>query len=739
MIERIRRLEHPKNSFAKARVAVGDKESSPGQELGLRFNCSSIPSIIHPDRNEDHIEVMPDQSLAMLFDGSTGLDADGKTSSEVAADFVSERLKGIPSQYMKAAISNALIDASNEVCEKIPGTKATAVVAKFIENAGQKEVIIGSVGDTRAYILREGKLIKVTEDDRALSVSGLSGLSDEDKQRIDQKLDQISSKRGLTPDQLHYWEQRNWITQTLGDKGRPPSPHLYQVALQKGDKVILTSDGVYKNLTTKEIEKILNSKSPDLALELAKKAKARSVDKGHARSMQDDVSAVVIDVEQATPQALVKKEQTEESSRGSGRFKKLFSGIRFDGEAVKKVAKESWERATNVHVLGQSVIDVATGGAIGFSTRTAVHLGLTSFGAAGIVPIAVGGAVGGVAVEVYKRGRQERKGYGELTRKLADEFKELTSGEFGLVEVGKLVNKYQELETQRNQTQDRKEKELLYDQLRYLAVYIKRKEKGTQLDGKALLDSFFESKGTEIAPDQTEADRLFKAIKESRRIDKGRMAWGVGRAFLFGTAGSIGGVKAADWFAHEVIPNINENTPVIGGISNIFRHLTERGVPTETAGTPVPNPTQQVAPPTDYIAPPSGGIGVEGGVPDVVQPDVGADHTVVPPENVLPKDSIKIPDIPPSIAAQPEIIPLSKGSNGWEMADRLVKEAGGKGTFDEIKAVAYALCKASGVAVPNWDLPGQIDHRFLPVDFQFHDDTDVKVILTQIHYGNLHS
>ena len=60
----------------------------------------------------------------------------------------------------------------------------------------------------------------------------------------------------------------------------------------------MTSDGVHDNLTSIEINRILNAQNqPDLASSLIEYARQRSTEGGiHVRAKPDDVSAVVIEV-----------------------------------------------------------------------------------------------------------------------------------------------------------------------------------------------------------------------------------------------------------------------------------------------------------------------------------------------------------------------------------------------------------------------------------------------------------
>lgn len=264
----------------------------------LKYTGKSEASIRHPERNEDSIAHSEQDGMAMVLDGVGGLHG-GDKASKAARNVIAARLKSIPlnadSDIAKIGVRDALVEASASVLAEVPGAGSTAVVAKFLVIRGERRVIIGSVGDSRAYILRGGALRQITEDD-----SSIIGLPLEEKRALDQKLALIETQQDLSAlnqRERGYWDTRNVISQMLGDKYASPLPHIYQVVLQSGDKIILTSDGVHDNLSHREMERIARGQQEDIAEELVKHAKVISADDKHVRHKPDDISAVVVEGE----------------------------------------------------------------------------------------------------------------------------------------------------------------------------------------------------------------------------------------------------------------------------------------------------------------------------------------------------------------------------------------------------------------------------------------------------------
>lgn len=305
-------------SRAPEQVSPEIKAPKEANLPNLKYTLKSEASISHTERNEDSIRMIRAEGIAMVLDGVSGSHS-GDLASRDAGTILVERLKSIPVNadrgIAEKEVSDALIEASAKVLAELPGAGTTAVVAKILESKGERIAIIGSVGDSRAYKLtREGKLIQLTADDSLILADSLT-----ERKAIEQKLANVETQQdldALNDEERDSWESRNLITQSLGQKGGAPKPHISAVLLQGGEKIILTSDGVHDNLSHREIEQIASGQQ-DAAGELVKRAKARSLDGRHVRSKPDDISAVVVEAESAISGNDPQKPQGEQAVRAS--------------------------------------------------------------------------------------------------------------------------------------------------------------------------------------------------------------------------------------------------------------------------------------------------------------------------------------------------------------------------------------------------------------------------------------
>lgn len=61
----------------------------------MEFLAKSVPSIAHPDRNEDFIIADPKSQLVAIFDGVGGL-LYGEIASQAGAESIIQSLRSIP-------------------------------------------------------------------------------------------------------------------------------------------------------------------------------------------------------------------------------------------------------------------------------------------------------------------------------------------------------------------------------------------------------------------------------------------------------------------------------------------------------------------------------------------------------------------------------------------------------------------------------------------------------------------
>jgi protein phosphatase len=185
--------------------------------------------------NEDSL--LARSPLFVVADGMGGAQA-GEVASRIAVDYFREGLEddSTPESALAALAlaANARIhDLSHSSAEHAGmGTTLTAVYV------GEHEVAIAHVGDSRAYCLRDGELLRLT-DDHSL-------------------VDELIRQGRLTPEEAVEHPQRSVITRALGPEGTV-EVDTRSFRARSGDVYLLCSDGLTTMLSEEQIADVLRA------------------------------------------------------------------------------------------------------------------------------------------------------------------------------------------------------------------------------------------------------------------------------------------------------------------------------------------------------------------------------------------------------------------------------------------------------------------------------------------------
>lgn len=219
--------------------------------------------------NEDNWVLKP--PLFAVADGMGGAQA-GELASQLAKEALDESVH--PSG--QAAVVALIQEANRRVWERSAADQAvsgmgTTLTAALVEPPA---VWIGHVGDSRAYLLREGRLEQLTEDHSLVAELMRSGR--------------------LSEEEAETHPQRSVITRALGTD---PDVDVDSFAVEgrAGDVFLLCSDGLTTMLPDGAIEEIVESNRGDLdraARELVKAA--------NRRGGEDNITVVLFELVEGT-------------------------------------------------------------------------------------------------------------------------------------------------------------------------------------------------------------------------------------------------------------------------------------------------------------------------------------------------------------------------------------------------------------------------------------------------------
>jgi len=205
--------------------------------------------------NEDNYLVNDELNLFVCCDGMGG-HVGGEYASAIAVNTVEEVLASIesdpdalspeadgPVERTREKLRYAIRLAGKRIFEKAsaePEYKGmgTTALALLLD---QGNFYIAHVGDSRGYLLREGRIEQLTEDHSLVYQKVKEGV--------------------LTPEEAKTHKLRNIITRSLGYM-EEVEVDIQVRAIRRGDKFLLCSDGLSNHVSTAEMGELLHRNSP---------------------------------------------------------------------------------------------------------------------------------------------------------------------------------------------------------------------------------------------------------------------------------------------------------------------------------------------------------------------------------------------------------------------------------------------------------------------------------------------
>jgi len=233
-------------------------------------------------RNEDAYVCEP--PLFAIADGMGGAQA-GEVASRLAAAALKE--SGAKTLGGEERIFDLIQEANRRVYDRSstdPNTSGmgTTITVALVENGN---VAFGHVGDSRAYLIRDGRMEQVTEDHSLVNELMKSGK--------------------LSREEAETHPQRSVITRALGTDPDVDAD-TFTIEAKSGDVFLLCSDGLTDMVGEREILELveLNRQDIDAALKSLVKAANRS-------GGEDNITVVAFEI--AESQALAHDGETREN------------------------------------------------------------------------------------------------------------------------------------------------------------------------------------------------------------------------------------------------------------------------------------------------------------------------------------------------------------------------------------------------------------------------------------------
>ena len=193
--------------------------------------------------NEDSYRMVPDRGIFVVADGMGG-HAAGEVASEMAVGIVADELRslrGLSDEQVAERMRSSIRTANGAIFQRTltehdkrgMGTTVTALTLF------ETRFLIGQVGDSRAYLLRDARLSQLTKDHSYVQEQVDAGY--------------------LTPEQARTHPYSNVITRCVGANS-DVMPDIYVGSVKPRDVFLLASDGLTGMLEDYQLAELL---SPD--------------------------------------------------------------------------------------------------------------------------------------------------------------------------------------------------------------------------------------------------------------------------------------------------------------------------------------------------------------------------------------------------------------------------------------------------------------------------------------------
>ena len=229
------------------------------------------------DHNEDAFFVDAERGLFIVSDGMGGQNA-GELASRMVVSVLPQmiegrlrRLSGSRTRAIRYWLRREIVNLSQQLRTAsagevgFKGMGATLVLALF----GPERVHIAHMGDSRAYLFRERRLTQLTQDHSVVGILLRNG--------------------EITPEEAKSHPAGGQLSRYVGMAGEV-YPDILSVPLQKGDRLLLCTDGLTGMVPHVEIAALLRERAdPQQTCQTL-------VDAANRAGGKDNVTVVVVNV-----------------------------------------------------------------------------------------------------------------------------------------------------------------------------------------------------------------------------------------------------------------------------------------------------------------------------------------------------------------------------------------------------------------------------------------------------------
>ena len=224
------------------------------------------------ENNEDFFLVDNELRLFIVADGMGGHNA-GEVASSLAVRAVRDNIVGTfdrdnPAEVIQRAVrkANSIVFSHASARDDLKGMGTTLTAVWVYE----KEAYVAHIGDSRAYLARQGELRLMTSDHSLVQEMVKNG--------------------GISEKEARQHPQRNVLTRAVGTQ-EDVHVDINNIALQENDVLLLCTDGLTSTVSDRDILGVFSK------LQSAEKSCYDLIGMASKRGAEDNITAVVVYVD----------------------------------------------------------------------------------------------------------------------------------------------------------------------------------------------------------------------------------------------------------------------------------------------------------------------------------------------------------------------------------------------------------------------------------------------------------
>ncbi|RIL08407.1 MAG: hypothetical protein DCC75_08990 [Proteobacteria bacterium] len=265
-------------------MLLGDSDRLKPSDGEIDSGSFDVPAAItdtgcERDLNEDRYAVIESHSgIAWLVCDGMGGSTGGELAAQLAIDAMRRNLENLPPRPPDAALHSAILEANRIIVlrrqNQAFSQMGTTIVAAMFSGP---EVVISHVGDSRAYLVRDGAIEQLTTDHTYVQ--------------------ELVDKGKIQPEEALSHPQAHILTRCIGSEPAleidSQKLWLWEKSLLQGDEyngndlLVLLTDGLYSLVNEGEIANLVAQETPQMAC-------AKLVELAKSRGGYDNISVAIV-------------------------------------------------------------------------------------------------------------------------------------------------------------------------------------------------------------------------------------------------------------------------------------------------------------------------------------------------------------------------------------------------------------------------------------------------------------